>query len=146
MDTPRSLLLACHDNIRHFAGGIVTIEALPTDDPRIPDAAARILRYFREGLPLHVRDEEESILPRLRTPVASLAEMCAEHRAHEPLLAAMLPQLEAASRGPSPIQGGAALLAAFEAHLRLEETEIFPWLEEIDDPEAVVREIRARRA
>lgn len=145
-ETPLALLLACHDNIRRFAGGIVTLEALPIDDPRIPDAAARIAHYLREGLPLHVRDEEDSILPRLPARIGALARMVEQHSEHVPLLDTMLPRLDAAARGPARLTGGAALLAAFEAHLQLEEAEIFPFLDELPDPMEVVREIRARRA
>lgn len=143
-DTPYDLLMACHERIRRFVGGMNLIAQLPDPaDPRIPDACDQIARYLREGLPLHVRDEEESLAPRL--PSEAAARMVREHREHEPLLAEALAAL--ASRDvPAIARSYARLHPEIELHLREEEEDIFPHLSQIVDPEAFVAEIRARRA
>ncbi len=61
------LLLECHERIRSFLALARRIaEVGPSAPGTVPEAAARVRRYFTEALPLHARDEEESILPRLR--------------------------------------------------------------------------------
>jgi hypothetical protein len=60
------LLLECHERIRSFIGLAGRLANCgPVSDTEVSDAAARVVRYFSESLPLHVADEEESILPRL---------------------------------------------------------------------------------
>lgn len=142
-DTPLALLLSCHEKIRHYVGGLATIAALPDrDDPRIPAACDQIARYLREGLPLHVRDEEDSLAPRL--PSAAVDVMIAEHRDHEPLLADTIAALTA--RDVAAFAGlHARMQPAFEAHLQAEEQLIFPFLDQLRDPAVFVAELRARR-
>lgn len=61
-----ALLMDCHARIRHFAKLAhrigVDLEATPANRS---EACLAVERYFTEALPLHVQDEEESILPRL---------------------------------------------------------------------------------
>src|SRR5437762_12814931 len=89
------LLIACHERIRFFvdlARRLADAHDLPADEIR--DAAMRVVRYFSESLPLHVADEEESIMPRLsgRAPNLddTLQAMQREHRQHEPHLHTLL--------------------------------------------------------
>src|SRR5690349_7436087 len=83
------LLVACHDRIRFFidAAGKLA-EGNDTSLEEVREVAARVGRYFSESLPLHIADEEQSILPRLvgREPMLdrTLETMCAEHDVHEP--------------------------------------------------------------
>jgi hypothetical protein len=70
------LLLKCHERIRTFIGLACKLgKAQEPSVDEIRDAASRVSRYFSEALPLHVADEEESILPRLagRNPEPDLA-------------------------------------------------------------------------
>src|SRR6516164_5551174 len=61
------LLSECHDRIRAFTGLAGRLASSGSvSDNEIRDAAGQLVRYFSESLPLHVADEEESILPRLR--------------------------------------------------------------------------------
>src|SRR5215468_1101653 len=83
------LLIECHERIRSFiapAGRVANADRPSAVEVR--EVARRITRYFSEALPLHVADEEESIMPRLRGKTAeldaSLSEMREEHREHDP--------------------------------------------------------------
>src|SRR5512132_579542 len=94
-DDAVGLLLECHDRIRSFLALARRVaQAGPAERDGVAEAAARVRRYFAEALPLHARDEEESILPRLRgrEPAvdAELAAMEREHREHGPPLAALV--------------------------------------------------------
>ena len=66
-DDAVGLLLECHERIRSFLALARRIaEVGPSEPGSVPEAAARVRRYFTEALPLHAQDEEASILPRLR--------------------------------------------------------------------------------
>jgi iron-sulfur cluster repair protein YtfE (RIC family) len=163
-DTPETLtglLLACHTRIRRFARLALTLGARPElPAAEVKDAAAQCLRYFTEALPLHVRDEEDSLWPRLAgySPAldATMAQMRAQHFAHQVRLDALTSALEAVRQRPNePVlhrelaAAASTLETDFEDHLGLEEAELFPFLEEAMGPaahEAIIREIRARRS
>jgi hemerythrin-like domain-containing protein len=153
------LLLECHDRIRSFLSLARRIAAArQTDD--VAEAAARVVRYFTEALPLHARDEEQSVLPRLagRDPAVdeALAIMAREHGEHETPLAALVEACAAIAEDPgrhrevSPTLTWAvgALDVHFEAHLRREEEIIFPAARRLlseTDLAAIARELRQRR-
>lgn len=156
----RELLMTCHGRIRRFARLAFTLGArreLPADE--VKDAAARCLRYFTQALPLHVRDEEDSIAPRLagQSPAldATLARMRSEHSGHQPLVQALVEALEAVIAHPNqaPLHRQLARAAGtletdFEGHLQVEELELFPLLDQLL-PAAmqaqIISELRARR-
>lgn len=155
------LLLDCHERIRTFLATAARLTVAGAEPPAaLGDAAHRVGRYFAEALPLHARDEEESILPRLRGRDAELDDaletMAREHREHEGPLGRVLAACRALERDPSALPQVAGPLAAaaaelderFARHLALEEAAVFPairrWLSPADDA-AVVRELRARR-
>lgn len=156
------LLLDCHARIRSFldlAGRLGASTALGPDE--VAEAATQVRRYFSLALPLHARDEEDSILPRLagldpevdlaleamrrehrehEAPVASLVDLCARVADAPDLLATLAPRLATAST---------RLAADMEGHLLLEERTVFPAARRLLGAaagEAVVREMRARRA
>ncbi len=155
------LLLDCHARIRSFSQLAVRLgEASGPTPAEVTDAAAQVRRYFLEALPLHARDEEESIIPRLqgREPAvdADLAAMAREHREHDAPLAVLLEACAQLARDP----GRRAELAAvvrratwdlarhFEVHLVREEAVVFPAMRRLLDAAAdgeVVKEIRLRR-
>lgn len=155
------LLLECHDRIRAFlalAGRVAAAGPAERDD--VAEAAARVHRYFTQALPLHARDEEESILPRLRgrDPAVDreLDTMAREHAEHEPPMTRLVRACDAIAADPGrhpALAGdlGAAareLEAHFAAHLRREEEVIFPAMRRLLDraeDAAIVRELRARR-
>ena len=156
------LLLECHERIRSFLGLARRIaEAGAGDRGAVADAAARVRRYFTEALPLHARDEEESVLPRLRNRDpgldAELSAMVHEHAEHEQPLGALVEACQALAREPARhVELARAIAAAtdelerhFAGHLRREEEVIFPAMRRLLDraaDEEIVKEIRARRS
>ena len=156
------LLLECHERIRSFLALARRIaEVGPSDPGPVPEAAARVLRYFKEALPLHAEDEEASILPRLRgmdpRVDAELEAMAREHREHERPMGELVSACEELARAPERIPDLAAVLGRaaaelerhFVEHLGREETIIFPAMRRLLDGSAdaaIVREIRERRA
>jgi iron-sulfur cluster repair protein YtfE (RIC family) len=154
------LLLECHERIRRFARLAVDVGGRSDlADDEVVDGCHRCERYFAEALPLHVADEEESVLPRmwgLRPDVdQALASMRDQHAAHASRVAAVLDALRALRLAPQAAEARGALNIEasrlqrdFEEHLRLEEEVIFPALRELVSREAqalIVRELRARR-
>ena len=156
------LLLECHQRIRTFLALARRIAEVGASEPgAAAEAAGRVRRYFLEALPLHARDEEESVLPRLRglDPAvdAELEAMAREHREHERPLVELVAACDGVAAAPArvpelaPAIGSAAaeLERHFVAHLAREETVIFPALRRLLDRPAdadIVREIRERRA
>lgn len=154
------LLLACHRRIRAFSALAVTL-ATGADAPsrQREETCERLIRYFSEALPLHARDEEESVAPRLRgrAPAldAALRRMADEHRAHEAPLDALLRGWAALRERPddddlrlSLVDPSMNLRDSFEIHLREEETLVFPHLAALSPAERdeSVRELRGRRS
>lgn len=154
------LLLACHERIRRFVRLAEEVGRRDdVDDAEVIDACQRCERYFAEALPLHVADEEDSLVPRLRgisaEVDAALATMHAEHAAHPPLLGAFLDAARAVQAAPGDRarrarlgEAAARLAAAFAPHLAIEEQVLFPAIRAAlsdADRAAIVRELRARR-
>jgi hemerythrin-like domain-containing protein len=155
--TMRALLVDCHTRIRNFCALAKRLaQGGPTE--QIRDAAAQLRRYFGIALPLHIRDEDESIRPRLErlgdgALFAALDAMTHEHEAADIVLAELLEQWDAIGREPRD----ARCFAAYEptvwldrhlmAHLHDEETRIFPALDRLPRPQwdAIVAEMQARR-
>ena len=155
------LLAECHGRIRRFVA-LAADAARRTDAPeaQVRAACADVTRYFTEALPLHVADEEESLLPRLRGRAPevdqALARMAEQHAAHGPALARFLGAVADVARDPAdaaarerlaPLAG--ALADSFEAHLSLEETTIFPAIDAhltAAERAEIVAELRQRRA
>src|SRR5512143_2894636 len=82
------LLLECHQRIRSFLGLAGRLaEAREEGAEAVAEAAFRVHGYFTLALPLHARDEEDSIAPRLsgREPAldAELGTMVREHQEHQ---------------------------------------------------------------
>jgi iron-sulfur cluster repair protein YtfE (RIC family) len=160
-DDAVGLLLECHERIRSFLALARRVaEAGAAELDAVPEAAARVHRYFTEALPLHAQDEEESILPRLRglDPLvdAELAVMKREHGEHERPLAVLTAACAELAREPARLpalapevaRATAELERHFTEHLHREETVIFPAIRRLLSPTqdaAIMRELRARR-
>ena len=156
-----SLLLACHDRIRFFIDLAVRLaDTHDANDDEIRGAAERVVRYFSESLPLHVQDEEESVLPRLRGRQAlldrALDGMRDEHRSHEPALESLLKTCRILETSPErlpelrrELADTAALLAGeFKAHLTSEEEIVLPAIRSLlteEDRLSMLQELRNRR-
>jgi iron-sulfur cluster repair protein YtfE (RIC family) len=155
------LLVECHTRIRHFTAVTRRLaEARDASPEEIREAAAGVHRYFTTALPLHARDEEESLVPRLRglDPAIdqALDEMSREHELHGDPLARVVDLCAVLRDEPARQQSLAADLSGavmelerqFIAHLDREEAVIFPAIRRLLAPDvnaAIVSELRARR-
>lgn len=154
------MLLECHVRIRSFAAMAVSVaERSDTPSIEVSSACIRVERYFSEALPLHVRDEEESIAPRLRgrssAVDAALDSMHEQHELHVDLLARVLAASAVLRSSPRDPRARAALLlvarplrAVLEPHLLAEEEIVFPAVRALlstADQAAILGELRARR-
>ena len=154
------LLLACHQRIRTFIALANTIgEDRSASATEIRAACQRCERYFVEALPLHVLDEELSLLPRLLAAQPALASalqcMHAEHVEHDLQVVTLIDLLRSVAAEPASAgqRSQLAIVAAklqieFASHLQAEETAIFPWIAQALSPAdqaAVMHELRARR-
>lgn len=153
------LLIECHQRIRKFsrlARDCGCEQDIPAND--IVEACLACQRYFTQALPLHVEDEERSILPRLAVfpeVAPALETMRSQHAAHQPSIEQLLGCLEASGDDPANQrkrqqlhQVASNLVDEFEEHLCLEETLIFPAIDRSLSPDqqlAIIGELRARR-
>ena len=150
----------CHDRIRRMLGlaeRLATVPGAPLAE--IKDTAAQVRRYFVEAMPLHVADEHELLVPRLRGRAAALdaalAQLEAEHHRHEPLIAQLVAITTAIAGAPDALAGQQAALVALvvtlrgelTAHLAHEEAEVFPAIRELpaEDQAEIRAAMRARR-
>ncbi len=156
------LLLECHGRIRKFSNLAVAIAERDDVPPEeVATVCADVERYFTLALPLHVRDEEESLLPRLYGRDAevdrALAAMASQHVEHGALISRLVALAAALHADPARLAELAGDLAAvavplereLAAHLEHEETVVFPAIARLLDAAAqaaVVGEIAARRS
>ena len=154
-------LLECHARMRSFGATARRLALAGAIDPEtVRDAAERVARYLRQAVPLHVRDEEESVLPRLRGRAAeldaALAAMATEHDAHEAHVAAVASLCERLAAAPTEHAALRAELAAHAtelesawiAHLAREESVVLPAMRRLlsaAELAAILDEMRARR-
>ena len=156
------LLLECHERIRAFIG--LAIRLGNAENPsanEVRDAAARVIRYFTEALPLHVADEEESILPRLSGREGeldrALANVHREHSKHEPQLERLLQICRELQEHPERLTElrqtleatASTLQREFVQHLDAEEMVVLPAIRQLltlEEQAAILRELRARRS
>ena len=158
-----SLLLGCHDRIRHFtdvAERLASNPASPAQDRKA--AAAAVLRYYQVALPLHEADENESIYPRLENalPPGHLADanrsMVQQHTQIDSLIAELIPMWQAVAGNPDQQESISAelrdrvqqLRQLWITHLRLEEEEVVPAMRRFlgaEELQAIEAEMRARR-
>jgi iron-sulfur cluster repair protein YtfE (RIC family) len=155
------LLNECHDRIRAFiglAGRLAKAEEITNDEIR--DAATRVTKYFSEALPLHVADEEQSILPRLQGKTvevdSALLEMQKEHSEHELQVETLLGICRSLQASPERLnelrehlrESSSTLERDFFAHLDKEEKVILPAIRRLatrEERDAMLRELRDRR-
>jgi hemerythrin-like domain-containing protein len=158
------MLLDCHVRIRHFmqlSRTLALAEFAPAGE--IAETAAAIYRYFDLALPLHEADENETLFPRLQAVliegnlVREAAEtMVEQHKAIDELAADLLSICDSLRGHPEALPTLAsriedvtsALDKIFDAHLKLEETVIFPAaLESLtaEQLEEMAREMQRRR-
>src|SRR5512138_518956 len=119
------LLAECHVRIRSFGDlAVLLAGANGPSGADVRDAAGRVRRYFAEALPLHVADEEESVLPRLagRDPAVdrALVTMHREHGEHAPVIGRVVDLCAALVERPETHREMSADLAAAARAMREE--------------------------
>jgi len=142
---PLGLLSDCHRRIEKFLAILLRVtdecggRELGREHREAMEAA---LNYFQKALPRHTQDEEESLFPRLRAgeetrasaaleKVTALeADHAAADRAHQRVDELGRKWLTQGQLGASHLDELRVLLAGLQemyaAHIRLEDTELFP--------------------
>lgn len=161
--TPLEMLQGCHARIRHFVRlGRTLVEATDAPHNEIADAAGAMVRYFSIALPLHEADENESLFPILHydsplgSPLREAAKaMVEQHQAIDELVPELLSLCDVIRRQPHYLPSlacrlqlvTAALDQIFGSHLNMEETVIFPALQNFSPAQMakISREMRQRR-
>jgi iron-sulfur cluster repair protein YtfE (RIC family) len=156
------MLAACHDRIRSFialARRLAETQGVSPEEVR--DASERIVRYFSESLPLHVADEEQSVIPRLSGRTAELDEsletMHREHQMHDPQLQSLIQICRSLHSDPARIAEARETLrlvsTALErdllSHLQEEERTVLPAIRTLltnSEQNAMLDELRDRRS
>ena len=110
------------------------------------ETAEAFLRFWQEGTTTHFREEEEVLLPvlaRYRENVLAqepVVEMLLQHARIRGLVMGLSDEVKDGSVRPETLGSIGELL---ETHIRLEEREVFPTIEEAF-PEEALREVAAR--
>lgn len=148
-------LADCHARIRaHLAEARALASEGGAPEARRASASA-VVAYFGRALPLHAEDEDRSIGPLLGAEHrALLARLADDHAEADSCLAGLLPTWERWSAGSvEPADAAHRALVVrlselLEAHLALEEGELFDAVERLPPEQAarVIAEMRARRA
>ena len=153
-ESVRALLMSSHTQLRCSARRAYVLGArpqLPAAD--VQQASLRCFEFFSRALPLHFRDEEDSVGPRLPKLNAILERVNSEHTAYERPLQAVLDTLSAVIGRPQHptlrrqlAQAASALETAFEANLRFEEAELFPHIDALPagTQQRILSELHAR--
>jgi hemerythrin-like domain-containing protein len=120
--------------------------------PMAAESVREVAEFVARTVARHERDEEQSLFPRL-SDRAELAALCAElereHKEHEGLHAELFALAEADPlNAPRLADLSRRLDAAYEKHVELEETRLFPAAQAIlgqADLSAMAEEMQARR-
>lgn len=153
-DSPLDLLRSCHAKMRQFSVGLERVVAAhAAGDPRAAESAPIVARYFREALPNHAADEDESLTPRLvqldPALAALLARLAEEHRHLDVLLPVLCADLDRLGTGEALdaaafAERAAGVVGLLREHARVEEEAWFPLVDRI--PPAEQRAIRLEMA
>jgi len=101
--------------------------------PPLEETAEAFLEFWQEGTTAHFREEEEVLLPVLtryggEVGGEPVAEMLAQHAQIRGLVMKLSDEFRNEALRPETLGGIGELL---EAHIRLEEREVFPKIEEV---------------
>lgn len=141
---PLGLFMECHERIRRFCRLAVRIATEPAPEKDVQDAAFAVHRYFHKALPLHIEDEDLSLLPELESVGDAAVKLALERMSdeHEPLdrrIDALIPSWRLLIERPSELSAMKPELFALAdelekqmlEHLAHEETVIFPAAREL---------------
>lgn len=158
---PLGLFVECHERIRRFCRLAVRISTEPAPEKDVKDAAFAVHRYFHRALPLHIEDEDLSLLPRLEAVAdaevrQALEQMSDEHDPLDSRIRALIPTWRLLSEKPTELEAvksdmfeqANAIEQLMLPHLELEETVIFPAARRLLSKEAleeIAGQMRDRR-
>ncbi len=160
-DSPLAMLLECHGWIRRFLRDAWKLsEADSSDLVAVQYAATQVLNFFLTVMPVHIEEEQETVLPRLTGLSASLdkalAHMVQDHEERDVTLQEVIGYCHILSRHPESLEKFREsfrrctrhLTVDLESHLMAEERDIFPNIEALPHAEqsAMAAEMRRRRA
>jgi hemerythrin-like domain-containing protein len=74
-DDPIGLLRACHEKMQAHCNLLTVLIDKETPDDEAREAARNLVRYFSQSAPLHHRDEEEDLFPRINRQSLKIAEL-----------------------------------------------------------------------
>lgn len=161
---PVAMLLACHVRIRdHLALAKRLVDAVEPSPDEVTEAAAALLRYFGQALPLHILDEDvtlrEALMmgkPLADEAVRAITTMTAEHSVIEPMIDEAMKQWRPLTEQPHLLpqlrqeltRDTLRLSTLLEAHLSAEEKQIFPLIHKLlteAERTELARRMRERR-
>ncbi|WP_188691783.1 hemerythrin domain-containing protein [Silvimonas amylolytica] len=158
-DDPVSLLLACHERVRHYLSllqKLTTHHASHGSDEQAQDAARAVLRYFDVAAPLHHQDEDDHLFALLKTRAdatlsAEINALAAEHPHLHAQWAQLRVTLMAIGQGESAILNEAEVdgfVALYTQHAAREENAVYPYAQTLlsdAEREDMGRQMAARR-
>jgi iron-sulfur cluster repair protein YtfE (RIC family) len=159
-DSPLAMLLECHGWIRRFLREAWKLsEADSSDLEAVQSSATETLNFFLTVMPIHIEEEQETMLPRLAGLSSSLdkalAHMVKDHEERDETLQEVIGYCQILSRHPESLEklresfrrSTRHLAVDLESHLMAEERDIFPNIEALPHSEqaTMVAEMRARR-
>lgn len=135
-DDPLALLRACHSRMLAHCDLLEKLLAQAQAgglDEAGRKAAQDVSRYFASSAPLHHRDEEEDLFPRINRQSLRIAELVhglkKEHRELDALWAALLPELRripGEGFSDSFVETAARFCALCRQHVNRENMELLP--------------------
>lgn len=164
-EQPFDMLHACHERVQrtlNLLDRLLAHIAQHGHDSASRSAAADVLRYFDIAAPHHHQDEERHVFPALAAQAAlqpalqsAIQQLLAEHQRLTQLWADLRPSLLTWRDAATPAAPSAAevalsheLVTLYQAHIALEETQIYPAAAQQFSPEGLAEiggEMQGRR-
>lgn len=158
--SPLAILLECHGWIRRFLREAWKLSEADAEDlVAVQTSAAETLKFFLTVMPVHLAEEQETMLPRLQGASEkldqALAHMVQDHEERDQTLQEVIGYCQILSRHPESLEKvresfrrcTRLLAVELESHMMAEERDIFPNIENL--PAAtqmeMVEEMRLRR-
>jgi hemerythrin-like domain-containing protein len=132
-DDPIGLLRACHEKMLHHCDLLESLLGRNDMDSDSREAARNITRYFTRSAPLHHRDEEEDIFPRINRLSLKTAELIhnlkKEHERLDALWSTIAPGLKKLPDegfGDAFRQAAEEFIALYRQHIGRENRDLLP--------------------
>jgi hemerythrin-like domain-containing protein len=140
-DHPLEMLAACHERIGDQCGTLRLLAVHLRDrgnDEQAREAAGAVVRYFDTAGLLHHRDEEDDLLPRMRSAAHGtdalrlariVSRLLAEHVSLDGAWRAIRPALEGVLKKEAIVLAescASRFAARYDAHIAFEEREMLP--------------------